>query len=378
MINALKSTLSRNITNARGWRTNRKIVVIESDDWGAIRMPNLEVKRKYEELGYKISNNPYCNYDTLANTEDLEVLFDNLSKFKDNSGRSPIITLNTVMANPSFDQIQNSGFKKYFYEPFTETLEKYYPNERVFKLWEQGINNMLIRPQFHGREHVNVLLWLKELQRSNKPLIDAFKLDFWGIPSDIYEPKKLNIQASYDSDEEENINFYKTTVSDGLQLFENIFGFRSKTFIANNYIWSSELDEVLNEQGVIGFQGMKYQIQPLSQLHQKRIKNEVYTGKRNSKGQVYLVRNCIFEPSQFDSNFNNIGKCLQQIEQAFFFKKPAILTSHRINYIGGLSKENRNSTMHQLNILLDSILKKWPNVEFLSSDELVDVILTKS
>jgi hypothetical protein len=41
MINSLKSTLSRNLTNARGWRTNRKIVVIESDDWGSIRMPHM-------------------------------------------------------------------------------------------------------------------------------------------------------------------------------------------------------------------------------------------------------------------------------------------------------------------------------------------------
>jgi hypothetical protein len=41
MINSLKSTLSRNLTNARGWRTNRKIIVFESDDWGSIRMPHM-------------------------------------------------------------------------------------------------------------------------------------------------------------------------------------------------------------------------------------------------------------------------------------------------------------------------------------------------
>ena len=30
------------ITNIKGWRTNRKIVVIESDDWGTIRMSSKE------------------------------------------------------------------------------------------------------------------------------------------------------------------------------------------------------------------------------------------------------------------------------------------------------------------------------------------------
>jgi hypothetical protein len=45
MINFLKSTLSINITNARGWRTNREIIVLESDDWCAIRIPNLKIKK---------------------------------------------------------------------------------------------------------------------------------------------------------------------------------------------------------------------------------------------------------------------------------------------------------------------------------------------
>lgn len=34
----LKSRLSRNLVNALGCRTNRKIVVFESDDWENIRM----------------------------------------------------------------------------------------------------------------------------------------------------------------------------------------------------------------------------------------------------------------------------------------------------------------------------------------------------
>ena len=32
-----------NLLSIPGWRTNRHIVVIESDDWGSIRMPSKEV-----------------------------------------------------------------------------------------------------------------------------------------------------------------------------------------------------------------------------------------------------------------------------------------------------------------------------------------------
>ena len=374
MINSLKATLSRNITNARGWRTNRKIVVIESDDWGAIRMPNLDVKTKYENLGYEIGHNPYCAFDTIANSEDLIVLFECLKKFNDSKGNNPIITLNTVVGNPVFEKIANSGFEEYFYEPFVDTLKQYYPNNNVFELWKEGIEKKLIKPQYHGREHVNVPLWLRELKKNNRPLIDAFDLNFWGIPEGSYEPKRLNIQASYDSNKDEYFHFYQNSVVEGLELFENIFGYKSTTFIANNYTWSSKLDAVLKEHGVIGFQGMKYQKEPINN-NEKRIKKEVYTGKENNLKQLYLVRNCIFEPAHFNSSFNSVGECLKQMEQAFFFKKPAIISSHRLNFIGQLSRENRNSTIKQFETLLASITEKWPDVEFLSSDELVTVII---
>ena len=35
----IKSATLRLATNLRGWKTRRKLLVIESDDWGAIRMP---------------------------------------------------------------------------------------------------------------------------------------------------------------------------------------------------------------------------------------------------------------------------------------------------------------------------------------------------
>ena len=49
-IMSFKAKLMRNLSNLPGWRTKRKIVVIESDDWGSIRMPS---KRAYEELKLK-------------------------------------------------------------------------------------------------------------------------------------------------------------------------------------------------------------------------------------------------------------------------------------------------------------------------------------
>ena len=40
------------------------------------------------------------------------------------------MTFKTVTANPKFDKTKQFNFKKYFYEPFTEMLKRYYPDDR--------------------------------------------------------------------------------------------------------------------------------------------------------------------------------------------------------------------------------------------------------
>lgn len=373
MIEQIKSSISRNLTNSKGWRTRRKIVVIESDDWGSIRMPNREVYNKYKGLGYNIDVSPYCKFDTLANTEDLKSLFDILLRHKNTQGKHPKFTFNTVVANPNFDKIKQSGFEDYFYEPFTETLKRYYPDEEVFKVWQEGIAKSIITPQFHGREHVNVAFWLEQLIKGNQPLMDAFKMNFWGIPRNLYKSFEINIQASFDSAKEEHVEFQVQNIIQGLKLFHDIFGYKSETFIANNYIFSEALNKTLCNEGVVGIQSMKYNKVPVMQ-GSKQLKN-IYLGKTNNYNQVYLVRNCSFEPSQMPNDYKNVENCIKEISQSFFWNKPAILTSHRLNFIGSLVPENRDRNLGLLDELFRKILLKWPQVEFLSSDELIKIII---
>tara|TARA_B100000513_G_C11894006_1_gene183271 strand:- start:253 stop:1374 length:1122 start_codon:yes stop_codon:yes gene_type:complete len=369
MISKIKTIIGRNITNARGWKTKRKIVVIESDDWGSIRMPNKKTLNNFLKLGYNLGKDPYCFNDTLANTEDLTEIFEVISSCQNERKQYPKFTFNTVMANPLFNDIKKSGFTEYFYEAFTETLKRYYPKESVFNLWQQGINENLLQPQFHGREHVNVYSWLRKLKEGNKPLLDAFDFGFWGIPKSLYGEETTNLQASFGTADPLIFNFLKENISVGLKLFEDVFNFKSKTFIANNYTFPENLYSSLKENGVIGIQSIKKQ--KLPQQNMKIRTKNIYTGKQNQMHQKYTVRNAFFEPSLRSKNFDNVKNCLLQIENAFFWKKPAIISSHRVNYIGRINKKNRQSNLIMLKELLSQIIRKWPEVEFLSSDELV-------
>ena len=373
MLNQIKRTAARHLTNLPGWRTNRKIVVIESDDWGSIRMPSREVYDKLLKAGIRVDRCPYNRYDSLASEEDLSALFEILTQFRDKNGKQPAITANTVVANPDFEKIQASGFKEYFYEPFTETLKKHPAHQNSFNLWTQGMSEGIFQPQFHGREHVNLPLWLSLLQRNNEIFRLAFDHDLLGLGPEIVKTGKINIQASFDALDPVELENQKKAINDGLTLFEKIFGYRSKSFIANNFVWDSSLNPFLAEKGINTLQGMKYQKLPLMASPKRKMIRH-YTGEKNELGQVYLVRNCIFEPTQYPI-IDSVSACLKDISNAFFWKKPAIITSHRLNYIGFIDLGNREKSLLALKNLLASLLKKWPDVEFLTSDHLGEIIL---
>lgn len=372
MLSTIKNNINRNLTNLLGWKTKRKIIVFESDDWGSIRMPNKQTYQEYQRKGYNIEKSIYCKYDTIANSDDLNALFDVLSKFKDKYNNYPKFTFNTVVANPDFDKIKNSDYKEYFYEPFTTTLKKYYPKENVFKLWEEGINKGLIKPQFHGREHVNVNFWLKLLREKKDFILDAFQLGFWGVPSSFYKSKVGILQSSFRSSNQNDIEFFKQNIIQGIRLFEEIFNYKPKSFIANNYTFPQELLETLHQEGINGIQSMMYHKIPVESgnVQLKRL----YTGKKTSFNQSFTVRNVLFDPLHSTNTYDDVGKCLREIKEAFLFNKPAIINTHRIVYIGALNEDNRIENLIKLNKLLKGILKEWKDVEFLSSDELLSEI----
>ena len=376
ILKKVKRKTARHFINIPGWRTNRKIVVIESDDWGSIRMPSREVYERFLKQGIKVNHCPYNRYDSLASEEDLEALFELLKRFKDKKGNHPVITANTVLANPDFEKIRESGFEEYFYENFTETLKKHPNHSKSFNLWKQGIESKVFFPQFHGREHLNIKTWLMHLRNNHGLFRKAFDHGFWGLGTDIVGKLNINIQAAFDTEDRADISNQKEIIKDGLRLFEQIFGFQSRSFIANNFIWDSALNQTLFENGIHFLQGMKYQKLPKYQ-NKRRGMVRHYLGEKNNSGQIHLIRNCVFEPSQYPKNYDSAGRCLKEIRIAFLWKKPAIISAHRLNFIGSLVRSNREQNLEKLSHLIKQIQKQWPDVEFMNSVELGDLIIRK-
>ena len=363
----------KELYNMLGWRTKRHLVVIESDDWGTIRMPLREVYEEFMRRGIRVDKDPYCRYDNLATKHDLENLFEVLQSVQDKNGHPAVITANTLSANPVFDKIRESEFTQYYFEPFTETLKRDAAHADAFKMWKEGMDAGVFYPQSHGREHLYVKKWLQTLRNGDKVTRTAFDLGTWGL-TEIVDPS-INgyYMGAFNSSEDEDIWEFETIIDDAFRMFKDIFGYESKSFTPTTYTWSPKIEPCLVNHGVKYIQSTFQQKIPIGDDQGVKVTYRGFQGTRTKAGLIRLFRNCFFEPSTKE-NFDWVGDCLKRIEIAFKWGKAANICAHRLNFIGSIDSKNTDRTLPEFKRLLQEIVNRWPDVEFVSSDQLGSII----
>ncbi|MBS4040193.1 MAG: polysaccharide (de)acetylase [Flavobacteriales bacterium] len=366
----LLTKLNPHLKNIIGKSVSKKYLIIESDDWGSIRMPSKEAFLKLRSAKVDLGSRESVRYnytDTLAGEEDLDALFSLLRKFKDKKGNHPVFTAVSVVANPDFEKIKSNHFEKYFYEPFTETLKKY-KKESALQLWQQGKEENLFVPEFHGREHLNVAVWMRMLQKGDKKTHVGFKEGCWGFGADT--PFQISYQAAFDLEFREDLSLQEEAIQSGLELFEKLHGYKASFFVPPNGPFNNSLEKVAAEKGIRFMGASKVQLEPQGD---GKVKKRVHwLGQKNNHGQMYLTRNAFFEPN--NQGIDWVSNCLKDIHFAFLWNKPAIISSHRTNYIGGLNEANRKLGLEQLKELLKGVMKRWPDIEFITSTQLGTIL----
>jgi hypothetical protein len=361
---SLIASLKTNLKNIPGWHTKRKIVVFESDDWGGIRMPSKEVYEILKNAGIEVNRSRY-RFDTLASSEDLEQLFSVLEKVKDSRGKPAVITPFTNVANPDFKKIKECGFQEYYYEKFTDTLLNYGRGEGVFNMWKQGMEASIFVPELHGREHVTVQLWLKKLREGNQHLQLAFDLGVTSVYVPGGHPAANEFRPEFYFDSESQKAFLKNSILDGILLFNEIFGYIPRAFAPSNGIFHPEFEEDVASAGVKFLNVNIFNSFPTAN---GKLKTKYYiTGRENKFGSTYYTRNCAFEPT--DESYQGIQHTLDQVRAAFKWGKPAQISTHRVNFVGTIEPENRRRGLKELKMLLEEIVKRWPDVEFMSTGD---------
>lgn len=371
--------LFNNLKNIYGWKTNRKIVVISVDDYGNVRLDSKKARQSLDAAGINKVLTRFDQLDTLETLEDLEMLFDVLTSVKDINGKHAVFTPFALPCNINYEKMASDNYEQYHYELLPETYAKLTQQqpkayEGTWHLWQEGIAKGLMKPQFHGREHLNLKVFNEKLQKRDYEVLTNLKNRSYTSISNSGYPT-IKITAAFDFWEyEENIAF-EDIIRDGLNRFEEVYGYKSIHFNPPGGGEHTCTHKILKDMGV------KYLDVPfIKNEHQgngKFKKSINWTGKKNENGQYYQVRNVVFEPTE-NIRINWVDYSLKQIETAFFWNRPAIISSHRVNFCGHIDPINRSKGLSELKLLLTQIVKKWPDVEFMAAHELSELIATTS
>lgn len=366
-----KTSIAWNLARSyvRGWRSRQRIVVIESDDWGSIRTSSRQAYDQLEAAGFPMDRSPY-SLDVLETDEDLAMLFRVLDAARDCDGRPACVTANMVMVNPDFERIREAGFQEYYWRPVGAALGGDPQRAQVSRLWAAGRNRGLFVPQLHAREHVRWWEWLAAVRQGVPGARETFDLGMCGVPQAVkadlafYSPPYLSEEQLV----EKGVDL-EAVVREGAELFERQFGYRSVSVVAPNYCWTDQVEAVWWQAGIRYIQGVLFQLCPTGR---GIIRRPRYLGEHSPSGCVYLVRNCYFE--LFEESARCVERCLRQVAWAFRFGKPAVICSHRVNYVGSISPDHRSRGLGLLAELLGEVLRRWPDVRFMSTPELGSLV----
>lgn len=364
-------TLIDSAKHLPGWRSPEHLVVFAVDDYGNVRIDSRSALDRMTAQGLHAGNR-FDRLDAVETRNDLEGLFDVLTSVKDARGRHAIFTSYAVTANPDFEALQSRA-ACFAYEPAPRTFERLASEqprayEGAWALWLQGTRDGLLRPQFHGREHLNVELLERQLRAKDAVLMLNIANRSMAALNDEPTLSGVGFTHAYNFYDRAELPRHHDTITGGLRLFEQIYGHPSTTFTPPAQRLDPELHETLERNGVRAIH------KPLFQ--RRRIHRDTYVrelnwlGRRRGQGHTTIVRNVLFEPTD-NPGVDSVGLALQQIASAFRWRKPAIISSHRVNYCGHIDESNRTRGLADLKRLLQSIVTRWPDVQFIGADELV-------
>ncbi len=370
----MKQSILNNLKNIWGWRTPRKILVLAVDDYGNVRLDSKQARTRLDQAGLKVLSR-FDAYDTLETREDLEMLFDTLTTVKDKNGRHAVFTPFAVPCNIDFKRMALEDHVAYRYELLPVTFEKLAARDSqtytgTWDLWREGLTKGLLVPQFHGREHFNLKIFEEKLTKRDHEVMSCLENRSYTSISDTGYPT-ISYTAAFNFWEFEEHEQFANIITDGLNAFEQVFGYRSVHLTPPGGTENHVIHQYLKDAGIEFIDTSLIKTEHQGRGKYKKSIN--WTGKKNQSGIIYGVRNVVFEPTH-DRGFEWINFSLKQIEAAFRWHRPAIVSSHRVNYCGHISPQNRKDGINALKKLLEEVVKRWPDVEFMSSVALMDMV----
>lgn len=310
----------------------RPVLIIESDDWGP---------------------GPPLHGERLAR------LADALAQHQDGSGHPALMTLGVVLAVPDGATMHAGDPQDYQRLELDDTR-----CAGVLAAMEQGASKGIFALQLHGMEHY----WPTALLRAAQG--DAALRAWLEQPFPAYEELPSPLQSRWVDGAQLpsgalDADSIDRAVSEETLVFQRIFHRVARVVVPPTFVWTRTVETAWMAAGieVIITPGRRYTGrdeagQPTG------VEASILNGEAAGPMALYLVRDIYFEPLRGHTP----AKVLEDASRRFRLGRPALLETHRSNFIG-TEAEFRHS-LAQLDTLLSEALHGWPDMRFLSPEAL--------
>ena len=349
----------RDLLPIAGFHFDRPLILLQSDDWGRVGLPDQEGLQQLRSAGLQLGERPYDLY-TLETAKDLEAFSSVLRRHRDSGGRHPCVQMNFVLANLDFAKMRVDDFQQIHLLPLGEGLPQGWNRPGLIEAYRHGITDGIFCPALHGTTHfcrsavernlakdANRARLLRSLWRAGTPYI------YWRMPwigYEYWDPEKREEDGFLSAEMQREL------IGQAVGAFARLFSTLPRSACAPGYRANDDTHRAWAQHGVRVAQDGPGRVAP---PHFDR------------HGVLHLSRTVEFEPA-VDASFS-IESCLHHAETCFEQGIPAIVSVHSIN-LHSTVQDFRSRTLQFLDEFLTALEAKHADLLYLHDENLYDLV----
>lgn len=315
------------------WRC--PVLVVESDDWGA---------------------------GVLSQAEALDALRALLVRYRDHTGRHPVMTLGIVLAIADTEAIRAAAGREYLRIALDDA--RLTP---VLAALRAGIADGVFAPQLHGMEHY----WppaVMAAAQTDKRVAAWLAGDILPRTEDLPSPLQSRwTAAAVLPSLPLSIPEINEAAAAETAAFQRIFGMTAQVAVPTTFVWNDAVERAWAAHGVrcIVTPGTRHEYRDI-QGRPAGDGRSILNGERGQNDVRYVVRDQYFEPALGHRAEQGLAALARQTTCA----RPTLLETHRFNFLD----EAADVALHELDRLLSEACAAYPALRFLSTQEIAEAM----
>jgi hypothetical protein len=350
---------ARNLFPVEGFRFDRPIILLQSDDWGRAGLRDRVGLDELASAGLVLGERPYDFY-TLETAQDLAALRSVLSNHRDSAGRSPILEMNFVVANLNLEKMSAEGFQRIDLLPLSDGVPAGWNRPGLFEAYREGIQEGLFRPALHGTTHFCRAAVERHLTDSGERGTLLRKLWHAGTPYIHWRMPWIGYEY-WDPEAAPDDQFLPATtqrdlIGEAVGGFVKLFSTLPRSACAPGYRANDDTHRAWAQIGIrVAQNGPGADFPPHFDHH----------------GILQLYRTVEFEPAV--APVFSLEACIRSAETCFERKIPAIVSVHSVNFHSSV-QDFRSRTLELLDRFFRALRSTHPDLLYLHSGDLYELV----